>query len=99
MIGDHTEYDLCWSYVFSADIVWHSFSVDAAQDDGSLGRLVNDDHINPNSRMKTISVDGKPHLCLFATRSIYPGEEITYDYGDSEWPWRCTVLKPLHCQF
>lgn len=68
------------------------FSVDAARDDGSLGRLVNDDHINPNSRMKTIRVDGKPHLCLFATRSICPGEEITYDYGDSEWPWRCTTL-------
>ncbi|XP_058625499.1 uncharacterized protein LOC131536523 [Onychostoma macrolepis] len=65
--------------------------VDAARDDGSLGRLVNDDHINPNSRMRTISVDGKPHLCLFATRSISPGEEITYDYGDSEWPWRCTA--------
>ncbi|XP_058628354.1 histone-lysine N-methyltransferase SETD5-like [Onychostoma macrolepis] len=65
--------------------------VDAARDDGSLGRLVNDDHINPNSRIRTISVDGKPHLCLFATRSISPGEEITYDYGDSEWPWRCTA--------
>ncbi|XP_051743095.1 uncharacterized protein LOC127508770 isoform X2 [Ctenopharyngodon idella] len=43
--------------------------------------------------MKTIRVDGKPHLCLFATRSINPGEEITYDYGDSEWPWRCMVTR------
>lgn len=65
--------------------------VDAARDDGSLGRLVNDDHINPNSRMKTICVDGKPHLCLFATRNICAGEEITYNYGDSEWPWRCST--------
>ncbi|KAL7833736.1 hypothetical protein AOLI_G00286960 [Acnodon oligacanthus] len=39
--------------------------------------------------MKTITVAGKPHLCLFATRSFTPGEEITYNYGDSEWPWRC----------
>ncbi|KAI5086925.1 SET domain-containing protein 5-like, partial [Silurus meridionalis] len=61
--------------------------VDATIDDGSLGRLVNDD-INPNSKMKTISVEGKPHLCLFATRNINPGEEITYNYGDSDWPWR-----------
>ncbi|KAA0712495.1 N-lysine methyltransferase KMT5A-A [Triplophysa tibetana] len=67
--------------------------VGAARDDGSLGRLVNDDHINPNCRMKTIRVDGKPHLCLFAIRSICPGEEITYNYGDSEWPWRCKVFK------
>ncbi|XP_059377190.1 histone-lysine N-methyltransferase set-1-like [Carassius carassius] len=66
--------------------------VDAARGDGSLGRLVNDDHINPNSRIKTIRVDGKPHLCLFATRSICPGEEIPYDYGDSDWPWRCTTF-------
>ncbi|KAK3507684.1 hypothetical protein QTP70_033538 [Hemibagrus guttatus] len=74
------------------------FSVDAAREDGSLGRLVNDDHINPNSNMKIITVKGKPHLCLFATKSINPGEEITYNYGDSEWPWRSKVLKmTLHC--
>ncbi|KAM9446717.1 uncharacterized protein Hap1MRO34_008252 isoform 3-T4 [Clarias gariepinus] len=65
--------------------------VDAALDDGSLGRLVNDDHIKPNCRMKTIRVDGNSHLCLFAIRSICPGEEITYNYGDSEWPWRCKM--------
>ncbi|KAM9431823.1 uncharacterized protein Hap1MRO34_002964 isoform 2-T3 [Clarias gariepinus] len=65
--------------------------VDAALDDGSLGRLVNDDHLKPNCRMKTIRVDGNPHLCLFAIRSICPGEEISYDYGDSEWPWRCKM--------
>ncbi|KAL7846074.1 hypothetical protein AOLI_G00242660, partial [Acnodon oligacanthus] len=65
------------------------FCVDAALEGDSLGRLVNDDHVRPNSKMKTITVAGKPHLCLFATRSFTPGEEITYNYGDSEWPWRC----------
>ncbi|XP_049342007.1 histone-lysine N-methyltransferase SETD5 isoform X7 [Astyanax mexicanus] len=68
------------------------FCVDASLDDGSLGRLVNDDHLNPNSKMRTITTGGKPHLCLFATRSINPGEEITYNYGDSEWPWRCKIV-------
>ncbi|KAG9281452.1 histone-lysine N-methyltransferase set-1-like [Astyanax mexicanus] len=68
------------------------FCVDASLDDGSLGRLVNDDHLNPNSKMRTITTVGKPHLCLFATRSINPGEEITYNYGDSEWPWRCKIV-------
>ncbi|XP_048857920.1 histone-lysine N-methyltransferase SETD5-like isoform X10 [Brienomyrus brachyistius] len=67
------------------------FCIDAARDDGSLGRLVNDDHVSPNSKMKKITISGKPHLCLFATRSISPGEEITYNYGDSDWPWRCKV--------
>ncbi|XP_028275106.1 serine/threonine-protein kinase PAK 1 isoform X25 [Parambassis ranga] len=65
------------------------FCVDAAKEDGSLGRLVNDEHVNPNSKMKTIKVDEKPHLCLFALKDISPGEEITYNYGDSDWPWRC----------
>ncbi|XP_035390883.1 uncharacterized protein LOC113568688 isoform X2 [Electrophorus electricus] len=40
------------------------------------------------TRMKKIIVQGKPHLCLFAIRDIMPGEEITYDYGGSDWPWR-----------
>lgn len=67
-------------------------SVDAAREDGSLGRLVNDDHINPNSKMKFLNVEGKPHLCLFATQDISAGEEITYNYGNSDWPWRCKVI-------
>ncbi|XP_029963520.1 histone-lysine N-methyltransferase, H3 lysine-36 specific-like [Salarias fasciatus] len=62
--------------------------IDAAKEDGSIGRLVNDDHINPNAKMKYLNMEGKPHLCLFATRDIDPGEEITYNYGDSDWPWR-----------
>lgn len=69
-----------------------SFRVDAAREDGSLGRLINDDHVNPNSKIKTIRVDGKPHLCLFAIKDISPGEEITYNYGDSDWPWRSKVF-------
>ena len=72
-------------------------SVDAAKEDGSLGRLVNDDHINPNAKMKYLTVQGKPHLCLFAIRDIGPGEEITYNYGDSDWPWRSKVVKILLC--
>ncbi|KAL7872896.1 hypothetical protein AOLI_G00119670 [Acnodon oligacanthus] len=63
------------------------YCIDASVDDGSLGRLVNDD-TNPNSRMKIISVSQVPHLCLFALCDIQPGEEITYDYGGYDLPWR-----------
>ncbi len=42
--------------------------------------------------MKTIRVDGEPHLCLFAVKDISPGEEIMYNYGDSDWPWRSKVF-------
>ncbi|XP_058254847.1 uncharacterized protein LOC131359209 isoform X2 [Hemibagrus wyckioides] len=63
------------------------YCIDASVDDGSLGRLVNDD-INPNAKVKVISINRIPHLCLFALRDIQPGEEITYDYGGYDLPWR-----------
>ncbi|XP_062421876.1 uncharacterized protein LOC119228025 isoform X2 [Pungitius pungitius] len=66
--------------------------VDAAKEDRSLGRLVNDDNVNPNAKMKYLNIQGKPHLCLFAARDISQGEEITYNYGDSDWPWRCKMI-------
>lgn len=66
-------------------------SVDASKEDGSLGRLVNDDHVNPNCKMEKIVCEGKPHLCLFAVKQISADEEITYNYGNSSYPWRQTV--------
>lgn len=68
-------------------------SIDAAKEDGSFGRLVNDDDKHPNCNMKKIEVDGKPHLCLFAVTDIKEGDEITYDYGGTDWPWRTKVCK------
>lgn len=70
-------------------------SIDASQEDNSLGRLVNDDHRRPNCKMKRILMEGKPFLCLFALRDIQPEEEITYDYGGSDWPWRAQVCCKL----
>lgn len=66
-------------------------SIDGALEDGSFGRLVNDEHRTPNCRMKLIEAEGKPHLCLFALKEIAAGSEITYDYGGKEWPWRKKV--------
>ncbi|XP_041864344.1 N-lysine methyltransferase KMT5A-A-like isoform X2 [Melanotaenia boesemani] len=75
-------------FLFDFQFNGKQLCVDAAKEDGSLGRLVNDDDKNPNSKMKVIRVDGRPHLCLFALKNIAVGEEITYNYGDSDWPWR-----------
>ncbi|XP_029943204.1 uncharacterized protein LOC115385360 isoform X2 [Salarias fasciatus] len=76
------------AYLF--DFQWNGkmWCLDASLEDHSLGRLVNDEHKNPNCKMRTVQVDGIPHLCLFANRDIVPGEELAYDYGDSDWPWR-----------
>ncbi|KAK0151334.1 Histone-lysine N-methyltransferase set-1 [Merluccius polli] len=79
-------------FMFEFHLNGKLWCVDGAKEDGSLGRLVNDNHIDPNAKMKYLTVQEKPHLCLFALRDISPGEEITYNYGDSDWPWRCKGL-------
>ncbi|XP_051246592.1 uncharacterized protein LOC127357967 isoform X5 [Dicentrarchus labrax] len=83
--------------VFMFDFHWQerTWCIDAGREDGSLGRLVNDDHNHPNCKMKKVISEGKPHLCLFALRDINVGEEITYDYGGTDWPWRRKVGGPL----
>jgi len=58
-------------------------------EDGSLGRLINDNHRKPNCRPKVQVVDGKPHLVFFAIKDISYGEELLFDYGDTgNFPWR-----------
>ncbi|XP_049890842.1 uncharacterized protein LOC126384039 isoform X1 [Epinephelus moara] len=76
------------NYLFEFPWIGAQWCIDASKEDGTLGRLVNDDHISPNCEMKKIVYEGKPHLCLFAVTEISPDEEITYNYGDSAYPWR-----------
>ncbi|XP_078023605.1 N-lysine methyltransferase KMT5A-like [Epinephelus lanceolatus] len=82
--------------VFLFDFQWKgkSYCLDASVEDKSLGRLVNDDNKKPNCKMKTIDIGEMPHLCLFAIKDITPGEEVTYNYGDADWPWRKQKLSP-----
>ncbi|XP_048024945.1 N-lysine methyltransferase KMT5A-A-like [Megalobrama amblycephala] len=89
----HVE-DVQGNYLF--DFTWNGtrYCTDATKVDGSLGRLLCDDHRNPNCKVKTIIVDGRPHLCLFSIRDIFPDEEVTYNYGDSSWLW-CLRLQEL----
>ncbi|KAL2103625.1 hypothetical protein ACEWY4_000493 [Coilia grayii] len=75
---------------FVFDFKWKGqcWSLDASVEDESLGRLVNDDHQRPNCKMKLLYFNREPHLCMFALRDISPGEELSYNYGDADWPWR-----------
>lgn len=84
-----------WKPVSCFSCFFSHFSIDASKEDGSLGRLVNDDYKSPNCKIKKIGVGGKPHLCLFSIKDIASGEEITYNYGDSNWPWRTLVIGSL----
>ena len=42
--------------------------------------------------MKKVVVDNVPHLCLFAIRDITINEELRYDYGINDLPWRKKVI-------
>jgi len=60
-----------------------------------LGRFVNDAiACEANCKMKMIQVKKQPQLALYATRRIQPHEEIRYDYGVSDLPWRNLVSIP-----
>ncbi|XP_039677045.1 uncharacterized protein LOC120571949 isoform X2 [Perca fluviatilis] len=78
----------CAAFMFVFKWKEKTWCIDASREDRSFGRLVNDEHRYPNCRMKKIEVNGKPHLCLFALNNIKEGEEITYDYGGEDCPWR-----------
>ncbi|KAJ8017776.1 hypothetical protein HOLleu_44588 [Holothuria leucospilota] len=45
--------------------------------------------------MKKRVFKGQPHLCLFALREIHSQEELRYDYGQPDLPWR---TKPAESQ-
>ncbi|KAF5902387.1 histone-lysine N-methyltransferase set-1-like, partial [Clarias magur] len=83
------------TFLFDFDWNGRQWCVGASKEDGSLGRLVNDEHKTPNCKMKIISVKGKPHFCLFSIKDIAPGEEITYSYGDSDWPWHKLMTRAV----
>eukprot|EP00795_Rhopilema_esculentum_P009908 gene9908-18508_t len=70
------------------------WGVDATEPSGRLGRLVNDSKLG-NCKMQKVMVGQVPHLCLFATRTITQGEELRYDYGLDDLPWRKQARKSL----
>ncbi len=46
---------------------------------GNAARFINHS-CEPNCYSRVVSVDGQKHIVIFATRRIYKGEELTYDY-------------------
>lgn len=69
------------------------FSFDATNEDGRMGRLVNHARSGcANARVELVEIDGMPHLCLFAKRSIMAGEQILFDYGVKQLSFEDKVL-------
>ena len=81
------------SYMFYYSYNNIKYCIDASEDDGRYGRLVNHSRRNDNCKMKLFIVDNQPQLYLVAKRDIDVGEELTYDYGDrcpksiENFPW------------
>ncbi|XP_073818623.1 SET domain containing 8 [Musca autumnalis] len=69
----------CYMYYFKHKN--QQYCIDATEDTGKLGRLVNHSR-NGNLVTKIVVVKQKPHLVLIAKDDIEAGEELCYDYGD-----------------
>lgn len=69
----------CYMYYFKHKN--QQYCIDATEDTGKLGRLVNHSR-NGNLMTKVVVVKQKPHLVLIAKDDIESGEELCYDYGD-----------------
>jgi len=64
------------------------FSIDAAEC-SRLGKYVNDAPRRvANCYSKVVAFDGMPHVLIIAGRDIGTGEELRYDYGVADAPWR-----------
>lgn len=59
-----------------------NISIDATEEDGSFGRLINHSRLKPNVKVKIVASDTRPYLCMFAATSIESGQELLYDYGE-----------------
>ena len=65
------------------------FSIDASEEDLTVGRLINDSMYLPNARMRKIVSTSRrrPYICLFAVRDIDISEESLYFYCLENLPW------------
>jgi hypothetical protein len=81
-----------------------SFSIDATFST-QYGRYVNDGTGElKNAEPKVVYVGTRPHVALFACRNISKDEEIRFDYGVEDLPWRRTqnvsfyLIVSLRCE-
>jgi len=82
-----TEYSMdvskgCYMYYFKYQ--GKQFCVDATEESGRLGRLLNHSCIHPNLVTKIVTLDDSPRLILVAKQDIVAGTELIYDYGDRD---------------
>ena len=70
----------CYMYYFQSNGV--HFCIDATDESGRYGRLINHSRLHANLLPKVIMNNKFPHLILIAKCDFEPGTELLYDYGD-----------------
>jgi len=71
------------SYIYFFDFKGNKYCIDATQESGRYGRLLNHSCKIDNCKMKRVEYpEGTPRLILEAKRDISEGEELLYNYGD-----------------
>ena len=58
------------------------YCIDATEESGRYGRLINHSKKNPNISPKVVMLNTTPRLIFLAKFEIMPGQELLYDYGD-----------------
>lgn len=87
----HSSFWTCLSVLCKSVLYFNS--IDASNYTDRLMRFVNDSPSKyANCRVKTVVVNERPHLALFATKNILPGTEIRYNYGTASLPWRKVTI-------
>ena len=80
-------------YIYWFNFKGKQWAIDATEESPRLGRLINHSHNQYNLITKVYMLDGQPRLYFVARRDINPGEELTFDYGDTDrtsvhnFPW------------
>ena len=70
----------CYIYYFQHKA--KHYCLDATEDSGRYGRLLNHSRVKPNCITKVIEVMNSPRLILVAKQDIAAGKELLFDYGD-----------------
>ena len=70
----------CYMYYFKQK--GKQYCIDATEETGRYGRLLNHSRVSPNCVTKVIMLGDTPRLILVAKHHIDIGEELLYDYGD-----------------
>lgn len=72
------------SYMYYFEWKNVKYCLDATIEDGSLGRLINHSRKHPNCKTSVYEHEGIPHLIFVALKDIQPGQELLYDYGETD---------------